>query len=155
MTQPDDLFFMEFALTEARRAAELGEVPVGAVLVSAAGQVISACGNRSITMCDPSAHAEIMTLRRAGEFVQNYRFPGTTLYVTLEPCVMCAGALVQARVDRLVFGATDPKGGGVVSTYAVGCDGRLNHQFHVTGGVMAEDCGELLKIFFRARRKKK
>ena len=146
---------MQLAFGEALQAAELGEVPIGAVLVGVDGQVIAAGGNRSITTCDPSAHAEIMTLRRAGDFIQNYRFPGTTLYVTLEPCVMCAGALVQARISRLVFGAIDPKAGGVVSKYEVGCDGLLNHQFQVTGGVMAEECGQILQDFFRARRAKR
>ncbi len=145
---------MQLAFGEALQAAELGEVPIGAVLVGVDGQVIAAGGNRSITTCDPSAHAEIMTLRRAGDFIQNYRFPGTTLYVTLEPCVMCAGALVQARISRLVFGTIDPKAGGVVSKYEVGCDGLLNHHFQVTGGVMAEECGQILQDFFRARRKK-
>ena len=152
--QSDDSFYMKLALDEAHLAARLGEVPIGAVLVDEDGQVVAASGNRSITLCDPSAHAEIMTLRRAGEFVGNYRFPGTTLYVTLEPCIMCAGALVQARIERLVFGAEDPKGGGVVSRYTVGCDGKLNHQFQVTGGVKADECGQVLKDFFRARRNK-
>ena len=152
MTQTDDQFYMEIALAEAASAAERGEVPIGAVLVGADDQVIAACGNRSITSCDPSAHAEITTLRRAGEFTGNYRFPGTTMYVTLEPCVMCAGALVLARVGRVVYGAVDPKAGGVISKYTVGCDGLLNHGFEVTGGVMAEECGRILKDFFRARR---
>ena len=152
--QQDDSYFMELALIEAQHAAQWGEVPVGAVLVGRDGEVIAAGGNRSISSCDPSAHAEIVTLRRAGEFVRNYRFPGTTLYVTLEPCVMCAGALVLARVERLVFGAYDPKAGGVVSCYSVGCDGTLNHQFQVTGGVSAEECSQILRDFFQARRQK-
>lgn len=153
MTLSDDIHYMQLALAEAKMAAELGEVPIGAVLVGLEGQVIAACGNRSITSCDPSAHAEITTLRRAGEFTVNYRFPGTTLYVTLEPCVMCAGALVLARVGRLVYGAIDPKAGGVTSKYTVGGDGLLNHEFEVTGGVMAEECGLILKDFFRVRRR--
>jgi tRNA(adenine34) deaminase len=154
MTQADDTYYMELALGEARQAEELGEVPVGAILVDPGGRVIAAGGNRSISLCDSSAHAEMMVLRRAGEFVQNYRFPGMTLYVTLEPCVMCAGALVLARIDRLVFGAEDPRAGGVVSLYNVGSDGRLNHQFQVTGGVLAAECSQILKDFFRARRLK-
>lgn len=148
-----DAFYMRIALQEASRAAGMGEVPVGAVLVSAQGEVLGAGGNRSISNRDPSAHAEIMTLRRAGEFARNYRFPGATLYVTLEPCVMCAGALVQARIERLVFGAIDPKAGGIVSLYDVGRDGRLNHGFQVTDGVLAAECGQILQDFFRARRK--
>ena len=146
---------MELALHEALHAAQIGEVPIGAVLVDQNGQVIAACGNRSITSHDPSAHAEITTLRRAGEFTRNYRFPDTTLYVTLEPCVMCAGALVLARVGRVVYGAVDPKTGGIVSKYTVGCDGLLNHDFLVTGGVMEKECGQVLKDFFKARRLKR
>lgn len=145
---------MQLALNEAATAARKGEVPVGAVLVDGDGQVLGAGGNRSVSRNDPSAHAEVMTLRRAGEFTGNYRFPGTTLYVTLEPCVMCAGMLVQARISRLVFGAKDPKAGGIVSLYGVGSDGRLNHSFQVTAGVMIEECGQILQDFFRARRRK-
>lgn len=152
MTNLNDIHYMELALAEARQAAEFGEVPIGAVLVGGDGRVIAACGNRSITTSDPSAHAEITTLRRAGAFTGNYRFPQTTLYVTLEPCVMCGGALVLARVGRVVYGALDPKAGGLVSKYGVGCDGLLNHTFAVTGGVMAAECGQILKDFFRARR---
>lgn len=149
----EDHHYMALALAEAELAALSGEVPIGAVLVDPEGQVIAAGGNRSITDSDPSAHAEIVVLRRAGEFVGNYRFPGTTLYVTLEPCVMCAGALVLARIGRLVYGAVDPKAGGIVSKYEVGCDGKLNHQFQVTDGVMAGECSQVLKEFFRARRR--
>lgn len=150
-----DSFYMHLALKEAATAARMGEVPVGAVLVDGDGQVLGAGGNRSVSRNDPSAHAEVMTLRRAGEFTSNYRFPGTTLYVTLEPCVMCAGMLVQARISRLVFGAKDPKAGGIISLYGVGSDGRLNHSFQVTAGVMTEECGQVLQDFFRARRRKR
>ncbi len=152
MTQHNDTHYMEIALAEAGAAADLGEVPIGAVLVGGDGLVIAACGNRSITANDPTAHAEITTLRRAGEFMANYRFPSATMYVTLEPCVMCAGALVLARVGRVVYGAVDPKAGGLISKYTVGCDGLLNHGFQVTGGVMAKECGQVLKDFFKARR---
>jgi tRNA(adenine34) deaminase len=153
--QDQDSFYMQLALNEAATAARKGEVPVGAVLVDGDGQVLGAGGNRSVSRNDPSAHAEVMTLRRAGEFTCNYRFPGTTLYVTLEPCVMCAGLLVQARISRLVFGAKDPKAGGIVSLYWVGSDGRLNHSFQVTAGVMIEECGQILQDFFRARRRQR
>jgi tRNA(adenine34) deaminase len=153
--QDQDSFYMQLALNEAATAARKGEVPVGAVLVDGDGQVLGAGGNRSVSRNDPSAHAEVMTLRRAGEFTCNYRFPGTTLYVTLEPCVMCAGLLVQARISRLVFGAKDPKAGGIVSLYGVGSDGRLNHSFQVTAGVMIEECGQILQDFFRARRRQR
>ena len=147
-----DLHYMTAALTQARLAAERGEVPVGAVLVDGEGQILAAEGNRSIEMCDPSAHAEMLTLRKAGRMLGNYRLGGTTLYVTLEPCVMCAGALVQARVKRLVYAAIDPKAGGVVSLFQVGRDPRLNHLLEVVGGLLAEESATLLRDFFRRRR---
>lgn len=149
-----DLFFMETALEEARRAGQRGEVQIGAVLVDAAGALLASDGNRGIELHDPSAHAEILVLRRAGKLVGNYRLSGTTLYVTVEPCVMCAGALVHARVARLVFGADDEKAGGVVSRYRVGADSRLNHTLQVESGMLAEECAALLQNFFRSRRKK-
>ena len=143
---------MRIALEEARAAAERGEVPVGAVLVDAAGNVLACDGNRSIEKCDPAGHAELVVLRAAGRRVGNYRLPGTTLYVTLEPCAMCAGALVHARVSRLVYGATDMKTGAVVSLYAITSDNRLNHELQVEGGVLAEECSQLLRSFFKGRR---
>jgi len=143
---------MEIALAQARAAAERGEVPIGAVLVDEAGRILAENGNRTIELADPSAHAEILVLREAGRIRGNYRLSGTTLYVTLEPCVMCAGAMVQARVSRLVYGADDPKAGGVVSLFQVGQDARLNHRFTVTGGLMAEESSGLLKEFFKQRR---
>ena len=143
---------MEIALAEARLAAERGEVPIGAVLVDDAGQIIAQDGNRTIELCDPGAHAEMLVLRQAGRLLGNYRLPDTTLYVTLEPCVMCAGALVHARVSRLVYGAIDPKAGGVVSLFQVGQDTRLNHLLAVEGGLLAEESAILLKEFFRQRR---
>jgi tRNA(adenine34) deaminase len=143
---------MRLALVEARAAAALGEVPVGALLVSADGRMLARAGNACIRGCDPSAHAEMLVLRQAARQCRNYRLPGTTLYVTLEPCPMCAAALVQARVARLVFGALDPKAGAVVSRYRIGSDGLLNHSFVLRGGVLAEECGEMLRCFFRSRR---
>ncbi|MFQ6757691.1 MAG: nucleoside deaminase [Deltaproteobacteria bacterium] len=144
--------YMAVALAEARLAAARGEVPIGAVLVDSAGQIIAQNGNRTIELCDPGAHAEMLVLRQAGRLQGNYRLPGTTLYVTLEPCVMCAGALVHARVSRLVYGAIDPKAGGVVSLFQVGQDTRLNHLLAVEGGLLAAESATLLKDFFRQRR---
>ncbi|MFA6465429.1 MAG: tRNA adenosine(34) deaminase TadA [Desulfurivibrionaceae bacterium] len=144
--------YMEAALVEARLAAERGEVPIGAVLVDSGGRIIAQNGNRTIELCDPGAHAEMLVLRQAGQVLGNYRLSGTTLYVTLEPCVMCAGALVHARVSRLVYGAIDPKAGGVVSLFQVGQDTRLNHLLAVEGGLLAEESATLLKDFFRKRR---
>ncbi len=140
---------MKIALDEAEKAGRRGEVPVGAVLVGSEGEIIAGDSNRSIELKDPTAHAEINVLRRAGKSLNNYRLPLTTMYITLEPCLMCAGALVQARISHLVFGAEDPKAGAVCSRYAIGLDGRLNHSFLVTGGVMAGECGSLLKEFFK------
>jgi len=143
---------MRLALQEARKAGARGEVPVGAVLVDEYGTVLAADGNRTIEYCDPSGHAEMLVLRTAGKLLKNYRLPGTILYVTLEPCAMCAAAMVHARIARLVFGAEDPKAGGVVSRYAIGVDGLLNHGFDVEGGHNAEECSALLRDFFKERR---
>ncbi|WP_371877500.1 tRNA adenosine(34) deaminase TadA [Thiovibrio frasassiensis] len=144
--------YMAVALDQARLAAGRGEVPIGAVLVGSGGEIIARDGNRTIELCDPGAHAEMLVLRQAGRLRGNYRLLDTTLYVTLEPCVMCAGALVHARVNRLVYGAVDPKAGGVVSLFQVGQDTRLNHQLAVEGGLLAEESANLLKDFFRRRR---
>lgn len=144
---------MALALAEARRAAELGEVPVGAVLTGDDGVILACAGNRTIALHDPSAHAEMLVLREAGRLLGNYRLTGTTLYVTLEPCLMCAGALIHARVGRVVYGAEDPKGGALVSRYRVGRDGLLNHSCIVEGGLAAEASSVLLQDFFRQRRK--
>jgi len=146
-----DESFMRLALAEAEKALLAGEVPVGAVVVRG-GEIIASAHNGPVGLKDPSAHAEILALRRAAEAVGNYRLAETTLYVTIEPCLMCAGALIHARVSRLVFGAQDPKGGAVVSLYAVLGDGRLNHRVEVTGGVLGEACGEILSRFFREKR---
>jgi len=147
-----DHHFMELALLEASRAAERGEVPVGAVLVGSDGTLLAADGNRCIELADPTAHAEILVLRQAGRLLANYRLTGTTLYVTLESCAMCAAALVHARVERVVYGAQDPKSGALASVYAIGSDGRLNHRLAVCGGILAEESAELLQSFFRRRR---
>jgi tRNA(adenine34) deaminase len=144
--------FMGLALREAARAGRAGEVPVGAVLVDGEGAVIARGRNRPVAGCDPTAHAEVVTLRRAARRLGNYRLPGTTLYVTVEPCAMCAGAIVQARVARVVFGAKDPKGGAVRTLYRLADDPRLNHRAEVIGGVLEEECRQLMQRFFRERR---
>ena len=143
---------MALALAEARRAWEIQEVPVGAVLVSASGEVLAATHNRAIIERDPSAHAEILALRAAAQKLQNYRLLNTTLYVTIEPCIMCMGAIVHARVARLVFGAADPKWGGAGSLYDLAADPRLNHRIETVRGVLEDDCRRLIQDFFRSRR---
>ncbi len=152
--QKQDRSLMRLALAYAAQAAALDEVPVGAVIVSPEGRLLAGTGNCCIAANDPTGHAEIRALRAAAEKVGNYRLPGSTLYVTLEPCPMCASALLLARVSRIVFGAADPKSGGIQSVYRIGGDGCLNHRFSVTGGVRAEECGGILREFFRRRRKK-
>ncbi len=147
----DDVKWMTEALSLARLAADAGEVPVGAVLVCN-GVQLAAAHNRPIGDHDPTAHAEVRVLRSAGQLCKNYRLTGTTLYVTLEPCAMCAVALVHARVGRLVFGATDPRAGAAGSVWDLVRDRRLNHQLAVTQGVLREPCEQLLRDFFRARR---
>jgi len=148
----NDIEYMQIALEEAERAAERGEVPVGAILVDADGGIVARDGNRSIEKNDPTGHAEMNVLRQAGKNIANYRLKDTTLYVTVEPCIMCAGAIVHARVSRLVFGAEDPKTGAVMSKYKIGSDGLLNHTFAVTSGVLAKKCSDILKKFFKTRR---
>jgi tRNA(adenine34) deaminase len=148
---PNDEQFMRLALDEARRAAKAGEVPVGAVIVLDA-RVIAAAANRTITDRDPTAHAEIVALRGAAQALGNYRLLNTTLYVTVEPCAMCAGALVHARVARLVYGCDDPKVGAVNWCLRVVEHPMLNHRVEVTSGVLAEECAALLRGFFEARR---
>lgn len=142
---------MEAALEEARAAAIRGEVPVGAVAVSD-GQIISRAGNRTILDCDPTAHAEIIALRLAAQHLRNYRLLNVSLYVTIEPCAMCAGAMIQARINRLVYGADDAKGGAVRSCFSVLDHPQLNHRVEVTSGLLAEASATLLKEFFGARR---
>jgi len=147
----DDIGYMQKALLLAETAAANGEVPVGAVVVLSDGQEFTG-HNAPITLHDPSAHAEMRAMRAACAATGNYRLSGATLYVTLEPCTMCAGAIVHARIGRVVYGADDPKTGAVTSLYQVLSDSRLNHQPAVTSGVMADACGALLKRFFRHRR---
>ena len=144
---------MREALAQARLAAEMDEVPVGAVLVDAEGQLVAAGHNQPISAHDPSAHAEIVTLRAAAQKLANYRLPGSTLYVTLEPCTMCVGALVHARVARLVYGATEPKSGAIESAQQLFETGRFNHRPEIESGVLADECSTLLSSFFEARRK--
>lgn len=157
MSSPTDaasgehLSWMDVALEEARRGGDAGEVPVGAVLVQD-GVILATAHNRPIALKDPTAHAEVLALRAAGQRVGNYRFPEATLYVTLEPCVMCAGALLHARVGCVVYGVADPRGGGVESLYRILEDARLNHRVNIVSGVRAEESQALLQEFFLARR---
>jgi tRNA(adenine34) deaminase len=142
---------MRLALEEARLAAQYGEVPVGCVIAQGE-RVIARAANRTITDCDPTAHAEMVALRAAAAAVENHRLAGATLYVTIEPCAMCAGAMLQARIDRLVYGADDPKGGAVRSCFSVFDHPRVNHRVAITSGILAEDAAFLLRHFFEARR---
>ena len=146
-----DQEFMKMALEEARACAEAGEVPIGAVLVFR-DEVLARGGNRTIRDCDPTAHAEIVVLREAARALDNYRLAATTLYVTIEPCSMCAGAIIQARVPRLVYGCDDPKGGAVRSCFEILSHPRVNHQVQITPGVLASDCAALIQSFFAERR---
>jgi len=146
-----DEAFMRLALDEARRGLEAGEVPVGAAVVRD-GAVLARAHNAPIGLADPTAHAEILALREAGRTLGNYRLAGATLYVTVEPCPMCCGAALHARVARVVYGALDPKAGAVESLYRLLDDGRLNHRVEATGGVLAGECGAMLRRFFEAKR---
>ena len=146
-----DLDAMQAALAEALTAASAGEVPIGAIVVRE-GMVIAGGQNRVMRDCDPTAHAEIVAMRAAAEALGNYRLNGCTLYVTLEPCAMCAGAMIHARLDRLVFAAADPKAGAAGSVISVVNHPRLNHQMQVEQGILADESSELLKGFFRERR---
>lgn len=154
MLTPEDESFMAMAIAQADVARQLGEVPVGAVVVDAQGQVLGVGYNRTIIDSDPTAHAEVMALRAAATQLANYRLPGLTLYVTLEPCVMCIGAMLHARLARVVFGASDPKTGACGSVLDVAALAQLNHHTTVIGGVLAESCGDMLRRFFRERRTK-
>ena len=146
-----DIELMEQALEEARVSAAAGEVPIGALLVRE-GQIIARSGNRTIRDCDPTAHAEMVVLREGSRKLGNYRLAGTTLYVTVEPCSMCAGGMIQARVPRLVYGCDDPKGGAVRSCFEMLNHPRLNHRVEVTAGILANECAAILQSFFAARR---
>ena len=147
-----EIEYMKQALTLARAAGDQGEVPVGAVLVAEDGALLAESGNTSIATNDPTGHAEICVLRAAGRKLGNYRLPGSTLYVTLEPCPMCAGALVHARIARIVFGTGDPRAGACGSVFDLVRSAQLNHQIEVSQGVLAEESGKLLKDFFIERR---
>lgn len=150
MAEPDESC-LRLAIDEARAAAGAGEVPIGAVMVHA-GAVIARGQNRVLRDLDPTAHAEIVTMREAARALGNYRLLDCQLYVTLEPCAMCAGAMIHARLDRLIYGASDPKAGAAGSVLEVLNHPRLNHQMKITSGVLEEECGELLREFFRQRR---
>ncbi|HEX8457665.1 MAG TPA: tRNA adenosine(34) deaminase TadA [Pyrinomonadaceae bacterium] len=149
-----DAHWMRVALDAARSAAEEhAEVPIGACVVSSAGELLAVAGNRTRTDCDPTAHAEIIALRAAARRIENYRLTGAVVYSTIEPCAMCAGALVQARVRRLVYGARDERAGAVESIFRI-CDaGSLNHRMELTAGVLEGECREVMQAFFRARRR--
>jgi tRNA(adenine34) deaminase len=146
-----DSAFMQAALEEARAAADRGEVPIGAVVV-VDGSIVARAGNQTIGDCDPTAHAEVVALRAAAKAVRNHRLLSATLYVTLEPCSMCAGAMIQARVSRLVYGPDDLKGGAIRSCFAILSHPQVNHSVEVTSGVLAEEAGGLLRDFFAVRR---
>jgi len=147
-----DIKFMKLAIEEAKKAGQKAEVPVGAVLVAESGEILSLSHNQVITLADPTAHAEILVLRKAAQKVLNYRLLGTTLYVTIEPCIMCMGAIVHARVTRVVFGAEDLRWGAAGSLYNFTEDVRLNHQPEIIQGVCQDECRELMQEFFRSKR---
>ena len=147
-----DEFWMQKAILEARRASDIGEVPVGCAIVGPTGDLLALASNETILRNDPTAHAEIIALRIAAAEIGNYRLVGTTVYSTVEPCAVCAGALVNARAKRLVFGAHDERFGAVESIFRI-CDSpQLNHRIEITAGVLADECRELIQDFFRARR---
>jgi len=149
-----DIAWMQLALAQAAQAQLLGEVPVGAVLVDAQGELLATGFNRTIIDHDPTAHAEIVALRAGAQQVKNYRLPGASLYVTLEPCAMCLGAMLHARLARVVFGAPDPKTGVCGSVLNLALEKQLNHHTQVEGGVLARECGDTLRQFFKERRSK-
>jgi tRNA(adenine34) deaminase len=146
-----DLDYMQLAIAEARASGDAGEVPIGAILVHE-NRILARSGNRTIRDNDPTAHAEIVVLREAAHVLANYRLSGASLYVTLEPCSMCAGAMIQARISKLIYGADDPRGGAVRSCFEVLSHPRLNHRVEVISGVFAEESSSLLQSFFSARR---
>ncbi|MDP0207134.1 tRNA adenosine(34) deaminase TadA [Glaesserella parasuis] len=147
-----DFYFMQYALSLADKAEAEGEIPVGAVLVDKTGNIIGEGWNRAIILSDPTAHAEIQAIRMAGQQLQNYRLLDTTLYVTLEPCTMCAGAILHSRIGRLVFGALDYKTGALGSRFHLFEDYKMNHFLQIRGGVMANECSQKISAFFRKRR---
>ena len=151
MTSPHEKY-MQLALEEAEKAGQMGEVPIGAILVAEDGTILTSAHNRTITMADPTAHAEILALREAALKINNYRLLNTSLYVTVEPCIMCMGAIVHARISNVIFGTEDPKWGAAGSLYNFAGDKRLNHRVAVTKGVYEDECRSLVQEFFRARR---
>jgi len=146
-----DQFYMQCALAEARRGERAGEVPVGAGLLINE-RIVASAFNRPIGLADPTAHAEILAIRAAAQLIGNYRLTGATLYVTLEPCSMCAGSLIHSRIERLVYGASDPRAGAIESVFRIADSSSLNHRVEITSGVLAEECREILQSFFQARR---
>lgn len=152
MNRETDEQMMAYAIIEAKKALDLKEVPIGAVIADAAGQIIGRGYNLRETNDDPTAHAEMIALKQAATSVRSWRLTGCTLYVTIEPCPMCAGALIMARIDRVVYGATDPKAGAVDTLYNLLDDPRLNHRVEVTGGVLHQQSKDLMQSFFRSLR---
>jgi tRNA(adenine34) deaminase len=150
--EKNDEYWMQLALEQARLGAAAGEVPVGAVLVKN-NELIGSGFNQPISICDPTAHAEVVALRAAANQLSNYRLPDTTLYVTIEPCAMCAGALMHARIKRLVYGATEPRAGAIVSSIKLLDGQQFNHRIEVEGGVMAAQCSDIMQVFFRDKRR--
>jgi len=145
--------YIKLALEQAEKAKQMNEVPVGALLVDNVGNVLSRSFNQTISMNDPTAHAEILALRKTAHYVQNYRLLNTTLYVTIEPCIMCMGAIIHARVERLVFGAYDPKWGGAGSIYNLADNKSLNHKVDVIAGICEQECRDMIQGFFKEKRK--
>ncbi len=148
----DYIYLMKEALAEAKKAEEEGEVPVGAVIADKEGRIIARDHNRVISLNDPTAHAEVLVLRKAGKLTGNYRLNDTILVVTIEPCPMCAGAAVNARVKEIVYGAADPKAGSAGTVYDIACSKKLNHRIKITSGILEDNCKALLQEFFRKRR---
>lgn len=153
MSLRDPEYYMEIALTQARHALDLGEIPVGAVVVNGEGAIVGAGCNETLSSHDPSAHAEMVALRKAALALENYRLPDLSMYVTLEPCTMCTGLLIHARLRHLYFGTADPRTGACGSIYDIPADPRHNHHVEVTGGILQEQCSTILKDFFKLRRR--
>jgi tRNA(adenine34) deaminase len=147
-----DEFYMQTALAAAKEAEQLGEVPIGACLVDKSGDIIAVCGNRTITNCDPTAHAEILVIREAARKIGNYRLTDTAIYTTIEPCAMCAGSLIHARISRLVYGSPDIRFGAVESVFRLCDTSSLNHQLEITSGILVEECRQIMQSFFRQKR---
>ncbi len=147
-----DEFWMRLALKAAEEAEKADEVPIGACLINGTGQILAVAGNRTRTDCDPTAHAEILVLREGAKKIGNYRLTETSLYTTIEPCPMCAGALIQARVKRLIFGSTDARFGAVESVFQLCDSSSLNHQIEITKGVLGDECKKIMQDFFKRKR---